>query len=528
MKRSPWVENLFRPLVIGAMCGCIALSLVELIRLLFPAWNGIYFIVGCVLAALEANYSYRLIQARTSGISGERWMWTSTDVLRFRVVELAMLFVLLKIGGYIGDSWAAVWADIQTWPRSPFAVFDPETAVAFTLAFLSWRASTQTVRDLERLYEPPERSLLYVPPTESLTSRFFLGGAVLLIAAGITRIGIAALLNLSRPSVPGLVLNVLVYFLLGLVMLGQVQFTWLRKQWQAQEIRVAEELAGRWVRYSLAFIGLAALLAFLLPTGYTVGLLDAVATIIQFLGYIVTLLFTLLTLPFAWLFWLLSNLFGAERPPPQAKLQPPELPQSEPLGPASPAPDWLEILRSILFWIAALGMLFYVIRSYLRDHPELLQALARQSPIRALRDFLIALWRHLVGWAEVASQGIPRWLSLRRARPRSSKQPFRFFLLGALSPRELILYYYLSIVERARRQGYPRRNSETPYEYDATLGPKLPAAQQDLTSLTQAFVEARYSRQTFDREQDRRARAIWKRVRAALQALRRKAEPVDR
>jgi len=301
-----------------------------------------------------------------------------------------------------------------------------------------------------------------------------------------------------------------------------VHFTWLRKQWQTQEIKVANELAGRWVRYSLAFIGLVALLAFLLPTGYTVGLLDAVATIIQFLGYIVTLLFTLFTLPFAWLFWLLSNLFGAERPLPQAELRPPRISPREPVVPGGGAPDWFEILRSLLFWAVALGILFYVIRSYLRDRPELLEALLRQSPIRALRDFLIALWRRLAGLAEVASQRIPQRLLLRRVRPRSSRQPFRFLRLGALSPRERILYYYLSIVERARRQGYPRPRSQTPYEYDATLGPKLPEARQELTLLTQAFVEARYSRQTFDREQDRRAHVFWKRVRAALQALKRK------
>ena len=173
--------------------------------------------------------------------------------------------------------------------------------------------------------------------------------------------------------------------------------------------------------------------------------------------------------------------------------------------------------------MAALGMLFYVIRSYLRDRPELLQALLSLRPIRTLRGFLITLWRLLLGLAEAVGEGIPRRLSLRRARPRLSRQPFRFFRLGALSPRERILYYYLSIVERARRQGYPRRSSETPYEYDATLGPKLPGAQQELTSLTQTFVEARYSRQTFDREQDRHVRDIWKRVRAALQALRHKS-----
>ncbi len=514
MKRNPWLENLFRPLVIAAMLGCVALSLVELVRLFAPTWNGTYLVVGCVLAALEANYSHRLLRARL--------IWDSTDTLRFRAGELAMFFILLKIGGYIGDPWAAVLADIRTWPRSLAAIIDLETVGAFVLASLSWWASTQTVRDLERLYAPPERSVLYISPTESLSSRFFWGGAVLLMAAGITRLGIAALLDLSRPPVPGLVLNVLVYFLLGLVMLGQVHFTWLRKQWRTQGIKVADELAGRWVRYSLAFIGLAAVVAFLLPTGYSMSLLDAGAAIISGFLYIATLLFTLLSLPFTWLLWLLSKLSGDETPPPQPELPPPQPIQQMPGGPGSAAPGWLEILRSLIFWAAALGMLFYVLRSYLRDRPELLRFLAAQRPIRALRHFLIALWRRLVGLAEAVSERFPRGISLRRARPRLSRQPFRFFRLGALSPRERIFYYYLSIVERARRQGYPRRDSETPYEYDATLGPKLPEARQELTSLTQAFVEARYSRQTFAQEQERRVHGIWKRVRAALQALKRR------
>ncbi len=59
-------------------------------------------------------------------------------------------------------------------------------------------------------------------------------------------------------------------------MLGQVRFATLRKRWQAQETKIVIT-AGRWVRYSLALIGLAAFLAFLLPTGYTVGLLEVMA-----------------------------------------------------------------------------------------------------------------------------------------------------------------------------------------------------------------------------------------------------------
>jgi len=513
MNRNSWLENLFRPLVIGVMFGCIALSLVGLVHLFFPAWNATYLIVGCVLAALEANYSYRLIRAG---------QLRGTDVLRFRAVEITMFFILLKIGSYVGDGWADVLADVQTWPRQPWDILDSETTAAFILALLSWWASTQTVHDLERIGAPPGHYRYHVPPIESLTSRFFQGGAVLLIAAGITRIGIAALLNLSRPPVPGLVLNVLVYFLLGLVMLGQVHFTRLHQQWQAREIKVAEELTGRWVRYSLAFIGLSALLAFLLPTGYTVSLLDVGATIIYILGYILTLLAMILLFIFGLLLMPCAMLFGSERPtPPQPIIPPPQLPQQQPGG---AAPGWFEILRSLLFWAAALGMVFYVVRSYLRDRPELLEALATPRPIRALCGFLIALWRRLVGLAEAASERIPRRLSLRRARRGPSGAPFRFFRLGALSPRERILYYYLSILRRAGQQGFPRQRAQTPYEYDATLGTHLPHAQQEMTLLTQAFVETRYSQHVIEPGQARQVRTHWQRVKAALRALKYKKD----
>jgi hypothetical protein len=515
MNRNPWVESLFRPLAIGVMSGCIALSLVGLVRLFAPTWNGTYLVAGCVLAALEANYSYQLIRAR---------QLRGADVLRFRAFEIATFFILLKIGSYAGDRWADVLADVETWPRQPFNIIGAETAVAFILTLLSWWASTQTTRDLDQIGEPPERHRHYVPPMEKLTGRFFWGGAALLIVAGITRIGIAALLDVGRPSVPGLVLNVLVYFLLGLAMLGQAQFTRLRTQWQAQRIKIAEELASRWVRYSLALIGLAALVAFVLPTGYTVGLLDAVAAIIYVLSAIVTVLGTILSFLLGLLLAPLAMLFGIERFKHRRALPPLELPRQQPGGPGIATPGWFEILRSLLFWAVTLGMVFYVIRSYLRDRPELLQALASLGPIRALRDLLTALWRRLVGLAEAVNKRIPQQLSLWRRRKGPSETSFRFFRLGALSPRERILYYYLSILRRAGQQGFPRRRAQTPHEYDGTLRPHLPEAQQEMGRLTRDFVEARYSTHPVDREKEKQVRTRWQQVKAALRALKRQAD----
>lgn len=522
---DPWREHLFRPLVIGIMVGCVAWPVANLAYMFFPVWNPAYLTLSCVLAVLEASYSYRLLQSRRRLRSG---------VLKFRVVELLVIFLLLKIGSYLGKGWADVLAEIRTWPRDPGTIFDPQTAYAFVLAFAFWSATTLTLHDLERLGEPPERHPAYVPPMESLATRFFWGGVVLLITVGLARATMFKMLKPSRPPVPGLLLTTLVYFMLGLVMLGQVHLAGLRKRWRAQEIKVADDLARRWARYSLTFIGLAALLAFLLPTGYTVGLLEvaglAITFVAQILSAVALLIFALLTLPLQLLLWLLSMLFGTSRSLPQFKLPKLEL--------VPPAPsesggtlDWFAILRSLLFWAVMLGVVFYVVRSYLRDHPELWEALVTLGPVQTLRRGWAALRRWLRRWLarvrRTVGERLPRRLARRLPGSELPGVPWRFFRLGVLSPRERVLYYYLSILRRAGKQGFPRRRAQTPREYYEALEPNLPQAQGEMEALTQAFVEARYSQHEVESEQDRRVRAHWERIKAALRALKRRQEPEE-
>ena len=147
LRETAWIENLFRPLVVGAMVACVAVALADLARLffppwLFPAWKSLYIIVVCVLAALEAAYSYRLVQTRS--ISGN-------DLLRFRVIELALFVVVLKITAYLGHNWVEITDDLQIWTRTTCTPLDLETGVMFFFAFLAWGATTETLSDLDRL-----------------------------------------------------------------------------------------------------------------------------------------------------------------------------------------------------------------------------------------------------------------------------------------------------------------------------------------------------------------------------------------
>jgi hypothetical protein len=516
MKRNPWLDNLFRPLVIGGMIGCIALSVVELIRTFSPAWNATYLVGACMLAAVEANFSYRLVHARPQRVLD----LLGLDTFRFRLIEIAFFVILLKIGSLAGRAWPDVQADIQTWLLNPFNIIDGELAAAGVLVALSWLAAGRTVDDLERLNDPAEfQDRYYVPPMESLAGRFFTGGIVILVTSGMARVSIAYLLNLDRPSVPGLVLNVLVYFLLGLVMLGQTHFVTLHKRWQVRGIKVADELTWRWVRYSLIFIGLAALLAFLLPTSYTLGLLESVGGTLEIVisagRFILGLILFIIALPIMLVLWLLGT-----APPQAPTLLPMELP---PPGPAGDGSNWGEVLRSLAFWLVLLGMIIYVLRSFLHERPELLAALEGMGPVRILRRWWAAVRRLWSRATTAIGERLAGGLSLPWSRRLWPGKPLPLFRLGALSPRERVLYYYLSIVRRAGERGFPRRRNQTPYEYDTLLEPNLPHAQQDMASLTHAFVEARYSRREIEPDRAGQIQTYWQRVKAALQALKQKA-----
>ena len=513
MNRDIWIEDVFRPLAVGGMIGCIALSLVHLIQLFFPSWNGTFLVVSCVAVALEANYSYRLVRSqRLSGL----------DRLRFGLVEIAVILISLRAASYIGDPWSAVLQDIRAWPQDPLRVFDLEVMYAFLLALLSWSVSTQTTSDLERIGEPPVRDKYYVPPVRSLVNRFFWGGAMLLWTAGLTRVGISSLINLSRPPVPGIILNVLIYFVLGLLVLGQIRFTQLSLRWHKASLEVPQALAGRWIRYTLVLLTLAGLVAFLLPTAYTLPLLDVAAIVVQALLYAFNVIFQLVLFGFLLLLTPLARLFGGDIRTPAPDPGPP--PELRPPTPNGSTPAWFEILRAVVFWAFAFGVAWYIVRSYLRDRPELMASLKQLRLVRSLRRLVRAFWRQVNRLLGAARERIPQQLTLLRkrrmgVRPIESKERARFFSLRGLSRRQRMLYYYLSILRRAARRGYPRSQSQTPYEYDTDLGPSIPQARAELNRLTEAFVEMRYSTHEVDEERERSVRADWKTIRAAVRSL---------
>jgi hypothetical protein len=92
-------------------------------------------------------------------------------------------------------------------------------------------------------------------------------------------------------------------------------------------------------------------------------------------------------------------------------------------------------------------------------------------------------------------------------------------LLGRFGPTTRFLaavsirHIYANLVRMAANAGYPRRQAQTPYEYLGTLREALPGSEEDVTVITEAYIQAHYGQLPDTLEELQRIRACWERVR---------------
>ncbi len=82
--------------------------------------------------------------------------------------------------------------------------------------------------------------------------------------------------------------------------------------------------------------------------------------------------------------------------------------------------------------------------------------------------------------------------------------------LAAVSIRRI----YANLMRLGAEAGYPRRQAQTPYEYLETLCQALPGSQEDVTVITEAYVQAHYGQLPDSLEEVQRIRACWERAHA--------------
>jgi hypothetical protein len=518
-----WTSIASHILAVGLLA-FVAAGLVRLGGFLVPLWNPAGVQLMATLVAVEALVSYR------TAIRLPAYDWNG---VLFRAVEWIVLASLIKLFTELRFGWGYFVDNLSRWPHNFVeAFFTSDYFLTLALSLIVWFAATLFAHDLTDLEGDVELLRNADHPVDrrsahrEITGRFLGLGLLLVVVAGVMRQGRIPLGG--RSPVPSAdVLFVVWYFLLGLVLVGLTNFASLRATWSIERVRLPASLAPRWIFSSLVFVGVLAGLALLLPTRYSLGFLAVLSYLIGLLVFFIELVFAAFTAVIFFLGSLLTTiikfLFGDFRHE-NNKLDPSRFFQT--VVPPAPvqvnSPSWWETAKSVLFWVVLALVVVFAFSQYLKRNRALAQSLGRFKPWRwlaAFRDWLMAGFRKtgrgLRTALEAGAQKLKARRSLRNPRVQRKAANFR-----KLDPRQRVLFYYLALVRRAEESGLPRQPWMTPREYSRALSRELSEVGENVTALTEAFMQARYTRQAVDAAFAGQAKEAWERLRSALRQRR--------
>ncbi|MBN2117233.1 MAG: DUF4129 domain-containing protein [Anaerolineales bacterium] len=525
-------ERVFRIIsyiLVFLMLICVIMAASALLHNVIPAWPSGIMAGVMLLVLIDRLYTYPRFKSLVL-FSGE---WAATFGAQWVVLVIFVRLLLSYANGldaFVTDMQLFAHGDLESF-------FSPEFVVTLFLAILAWYLPGQFLELLDEIgldqavalhdASIPVQSGV-VPVQQRLVGLIFNLGIILVLVTALASLNLGAILSSSPGSFrvdPNRFstgeAGVLLYFLFGLALLAQGRLISLQTRWNIQRIPISSDnLAKRWGLYSLLFLFLLILAVSLLPTGDSLGIFSTLGTLFGFLLSVVLFVGHLLVVIVAVLFSLPFLLFGRLPPipfglPPAPELPPP--PVESPLGAGSSA-AWI-LIRSILLWGSLILIIVFSLLHFIRQHDELLAAL-RKAPIL---HWLILAWEWLRRNVGRTKEGLSRaladgWQSIvARLEKRRLLPPAGWISLRALDPRRRIYFFYLAMLHHSDKQGLRRKPSQTPSEYAVTLERGLPSASEDIDSITQAFVEARYSRRAVNSGEADLVKAIWGRIRRALQ-----------
>lgn len=553
--RRTWIANLrIERLLATGMFGCIAWALSQTLRAVGarPSLALAIFLVATIAFGIGVAAG-----GRAGGRNYRKYTeYGVTDWL----LLLVPILLFMRLLPSILEGPGALAQDVASWMDNPWRFWNASLAWSLILIFFIWDTSLSVAENLGALaFQPGESALAAGSPSfhEWLTTpyrfadhtgawrmlmRLFVGGGgLVLLLTGLSLVSPEDIGNPNRPEVTGALPVVLLYFLLGLIFASQTSLDRLRADWLRGGVAVQPGLARRWLGYSIALMVLGLFLALLLPTTFSEQAADQLPLAwrwLWFLGaplgfllrgmeWLLAGLAALLFAPFSLLFPRGSPGTG---PVPAAPAVIPTPSPVEPIGGGFPS------LASRVTWILLLYVLpgalaLYAIWNTWRKRRVIWQELRAfwRDVFRLVRDALLdlaaTLWRFFSFGSprllRLVPQAIQARLRRRRALRREGSERRGWLRLRGLGPRELIQYFYLSLVQRAEGVGWTRGKGQTPYEYSRDLAERIPDRREEVQSLTEAFVRAKYSPAPVSDADAKQARGPWERLRGALQMRRR-------
>jgi hypothetical protein len=485
-------------LAVCIMMVCFSIIIVNTVNSAIPTWNGTYLVILAFLVAAESLTTNRLIKKSTI---------LNANPVAARISEWIVILIVVKMVKYLISNPAKFLTDINLWRHDFMSFFmNDDYALICIFLFLIWLLSLAFGNCLDNL--EGDKSLLDLERqgyarTNRLDARRGIMGIV--FGMGLAMLFFTTISNITLPiivlrskSVSLDIALILLFFLMGFIVLAQSQFSILKSRWYIENIPINPLVSSRWISYSILVVVIVAFLALLLsflPSNYTLGFFDLIRSGLNFLFAFFAILQLVCFAPILALLSLLVGLFGKTLPPSAPAIQIPTPIPPSPTPPAAPS-SWLELVKSIIFWAIFLFVIFYAFRHYFSQRQDLLNGL-RRFPLwpwlkKAVKWLTANFWQVNHQLSKILDAGVARFQTFIRPKPIHIDPLLT--ISSRLPPRQRILLIYLSMIHWNNRNGFPRKGNQTPFEYARSLDSSIPDSKNDLDTVTQAFIEARYTR----------------------------------
>ncbi|HSQ27141.1 MAG TPA: DUF4129 domain-containing protein [Anaerolineales bacterium] len=536
----------------AGLLASFAASFILVGKYFFPGWNGIYFAPVAFITALDGMLSYRRL--RHTGFPDKEW-------ILYRFSEWIVILLLLKIGYYLTHTPQAFLMDLNYLTNRLWGnLFSGEFIFSIVVMMVVWMFSGRfadllgTLEVDEALLRVEQESGIY-----EMRSQAREGLVSLLLTMGVIMVLITSLLGTEaqvdwreNSALRSGVTNLLAYFFLTLFLFSLSQLNLLSTTWIREGLTIRSELVRNWLVTSAVVILFLAVLAGILPTGYSIGLLNVLHYLVTVIMAMISYLIFFISAPFFMVVAFLASIFNfssaemLEQPEPVLDLPPP---------PVDTAPlPWLELLKSILFWLILVGMLAFAVYYYLHENQALWSGLKRLALFRRLAYILRWISEKLSRANQTIQEQVQHgWQAIRsRFQSREFSQIPSRLNLRRLSAREKVFFYYLAMLRRSSERGPARQPWQTPYEYlhelvvsyqtrhhashqagleqlelgihqDPDSSLEAAGTQEwlaDTQALTEYFMQARYSTQPVSAQDASMVKRIWDRLRKVFRKQR--------
>ena len=399
--------------LVALMMLCFGVSAQQFLARLAPALALPFLPLVVMVTALEAIYSQYFVH---------RWTDFSTEKISYRVSEILVVIFLIKTVFYFRMGGEAFRREIAQYGSDFFeAFFSPEYVAVLIVCLLGWLVASRMAamllemgRDREIL-EPTARPDFFSDRQQmrnNLAGFSFFIGAVMIIFGTITRQKLEFIWE-EVPVVEATSLNIVVYFILGLVLLSLGQFSVLRGRWGWERTSIRKDLGPAWLKYTGAFFVILLLIVLLLPTGYSLNFFQTFAILFQLIFSLLGYLVFLVMLP---LMLLLARMRGEpaadDLENPFETLRPEILPEAATVDAVVNGVGMFDWVRSVFFWAVFLFIVVYAFVQFARHNETLWQRLRSVAIFQLLLGAWDGLWDWLLGVGKsaqaAAAAGIER------------------------------------------------------------------------------------------------------------------------